>query len=223
MTPVTISFDTNAHIGNLRCEIEMFQGAPLARILFDNLYPMTITDIKFKAKGYNAFGEPIEVNGEPYFAILKQNINVKPLESVPRIYAELPNNEIRSLDIEESLIKYQDGTIVKYQGKNEIELTLLELDTYGSGKEITDAIKYFVSSQFQYMPLFTDKGWVCGCGRYNDNANNECYLCGTTKATCLALTSRENLTRLIQKYRRMKREKEEDELIEATKAKKKES
>ena len=114
------------------------------------------------------------------------------------------------------MIKYQDGTIVKYMGKNEIELTLSELDMSGDGKEVTDAIRYFTSPEFKYIPLFTDQGWVCGCGRYNNNSDNECLSCGVAKDSCLSVTSKENLTHMIQEYRNAMREKQKkSELIKA--------
>lgn len=69
MKSVTKSFDTNAHIDSLRCEIKVDNDTPIAIITFTNISTKTITAVRFKARGYNSFGEDVKVNGETYFQL----------------------------------------------------------------------------------------------------------------------------------------------------------
>ena len=54
----------NAHIENIKCNIEVNNGSVLALISFDNLGYGDITAIKFNAVGYNSFGDVVEINGD---------------------------------------------------------------------------------------------------------------------------------------------------------------
>ena len=60
MNTITKTFDINAHIDNLRCNIEIENDTPVVLISFENISEKSITAIKFVAKGYTAFGDEIK-------------------------------------------------------------------------------------------------------------------------------------------------------------------
>lgn len=76
MKSVKKVIDINAHIENLKCQIESSAGGSLALISFDNLGFGTVTAIKFNAIGYNSFGDVIKINGNDRFFLIIQDISI---------------------------------------------------------------------------------------------------------------------------------------------------
>lgn len=201
MNTVTKTFDTNAHIDNLECYIEIENDTPVALISFENISEKSITAIKFVAKGYTAFGDEIKVNDKEFFTIIIQDICIRPNKTVTNIREKLPDKNIRDVVLQEYVVKFDDNTVVKYEGANEIQVDLIKLASYPDGKELVEAAKYFTSLQFEYMPVQLDSGWVCTCGRYNHNNTQKCSCCGIAKDSALSVTNKNFTASFIQKYR----------------------
>ncbi len=201
MNTVTKIFDTNAHIDNLKCNIEIENDTPVALISFENISGKSITAIKFIAKGYTAFGEEIKINDKEYFPITIQDICISPNKTVVNLRASLPDKNIRDVFLQEYMVKFDDSSVEKYEGENEIKVNLLELSSDPAGKELVEAVKCFTSMKFEYMPVQLDSGWICTCGRYNNNNTQKCSCCGIAKDSTLSVTNKSFSASLIQKYR----------------------
>ena len=63
MRTIQKTIDINAHIEELKCEINVDAGNTIAKISFVNLGFGDITAIKFNACGYNSFGDIVPVDG----------------------------------------------------------------------------------------------------------------------------------------------------------------
>lgn len=200
MNTVTKTFDTNAHIDNLKCNIEIENDIPVALISFENICEKSITAIKFIAKGYTAFGDEIKINDKEYFPITIQDICISPNKTVKNIREKLPDKNIRDVFLQEYVVKFDDGSVVKYEGANEIQVDLIKLTSDAAGKELVEAVKYFTSLHFEYMPVQLDDGWVCACGRYNHNDSKKCSCCGSSKEGAFNIKNKDFAIPLIQKY-----------------------
>ena len=99
------------------------------------------------------------------------------------------------------MVKFDDSSVEKYEGENEIKVNLLELSSDPAGKELVEAVKCFTSMKFEYMPVQLDSGWICTCGRYNNNNTQKCSCCGIAKDSALSVTNKSFSASLIQKYR----------------------
>lgn len=71
------TYDINAHIENVVCDIDVKDGLAIAKISFVNLGYGDITAIKFIARGYNSFGDLVLVNGKENFWLIIQDVLVK--------------------------------------------------------------------------------------------------------------------------------------------------
>lgn len=216
MNTITKTFDINAHIDNLECYIEIENDTPVALISFENISEKSITAIKFIAKGYTAFGDEIKVNDKEFFTITIQDICIRPNKTVTNIREKLPDKNIRDVVLQEYVVKFDDGTVVKYEGANEIQVDLIKLASYPDGKELVEAVKYFTSLHFEYMPVQLDSGWICTCGRYNNNNTQKCSCCGIAKDSALSVTNKSFSASLIQKYRTHIQESEKLAFIQKT-------
>lgn len=207
MNTITKTFDINAHIDNLECYIEIENDTPVALISFENISEKSITAIKFIAKGYTAFGDEIKVNDKEFFTIIIQDICIRPNKTVTNIREKLPDKNIRDVVLQEYVVKFVDNTVVKYEGANEIQVDLIKLASYPDGKELVEAVKYFTSLQFEYMPVQLDSGWVCTCGRYNHNNLKKCSCCGSSKEGAFNIKNKDFAVPLIKKYHNTIKEK----------------
>ncbi len=114
MTKSIRIYDINSHICNIECSIKAKANTTEAIISFDNLGYGDITAIKFTARGFDAFGNTIQINEEEDFFVILQDICVRKNTRAKRLKAILPENNIRKLDLEESQICYEDGRVVSY-------------------------------------------------------------------------------------------------------------
>jgi len=74
MKSTTMSYDINAHIENIKCEIVTENSNAVAVISFRNLGYGDITAVKFNAIGYNSFGDIVPVGSREKFFLIIQDI-----------------------------------------------------------------------------------------------------------------------------------------------------
>lgn len=193
--------DINAHITNITCNITVDNGIPETRISFTNLGYGTIEAVKFKAMGFNSFGDIVYVDGEKYFFVVLQDINVKVNESASNLKVNLPSSDIRRLELEECQIRLSDGSYLTYEGKNIIEY---DIDTFDydieNEQEIATALKSYESSAV-CLPKNMADGWVCVCGHYNKISDTTCKLCRNNKDRTFEICSEEGLKKLVEQYK----------------------
>lgn len=181
--------DINAHITNIQSQIVADKGAKKALLRFDNLGYGVITAVKFKVRAYNDFGDVVPVNGKKSFFLVVQDINVPENMSLADIEVELPDLDIRKLDVEESQVRYSDGRVLNYNGEHKIKFVLEEFSA--EEQETLNALRDVFDSRVTYKPLESPYGWICTCGRFNVIENNTCSLCHHTKQSVKEALSEE--------------------------------
>ena len=90
--------DINSHLYNIEASISTQNNLTYANITFLNLGKDTITAVKLEAKAFNAFNEPVLINGKESFYLLIQDISVRKNKVSKNIELQLPNNDIRRLE-----------------------------------------------------------------------------------------------------------------------------
>lgn len=211
MEKVAKIIDVNAHITNIQAQVVSDNDSAKAIISFENLGYGIITAIKFNAKGYNSFGDEVLVAGKNNFLIIIQDIKVKENFVAEGITVKLPNAEIRKIEIEECQICYANGDISTYDGKKEIEFELEEF-TFEE-REIRDALRDVFDEKVTYNLLENEHGWICTCGRYNDNGRAKCSMCGHSKEEVRSALSEEGKQKAVEdkKALDLKRNREAEE------------
>lgn len=189
--------DINAHIENLKCEVNTENGNVVAKISFDNMGYGDITAIKFNACGYNTFEDVVSINGKNNFFLIIQDINIPKNESAVDLKAKLPEGDIRKLDIVESQICFADGSIVTYSGDQSLSFPIEEYDN----QEEIAALHKLYSDKATYKIKDFEQGWICTCGRFNTNNSTKCTLCGKSKSETEKICSEEGIKNLVEKYR----------------------
>lgn len=215
MKEVKKAFDINAHIVNINCEVGYDDDTSKALISFDNLGYGIITAIKFNAKGYNSFGDVVQVNGKEKFFLIIQDISIEKNCAAKDLKAKLPNGDIRKLELEECQICCADGSVLTYGGKDSREIVLEEYDISETDEESINAIEEKLRTQIKYYPKDVDWGWICTCGRLNKLDSSECSSCKNTKADVFSITDEIAVKSIIEEYRKNEEDRQEQAKQEA--------
>lgn len=170
--------DVNAHITNVSCQVLTEDGKAKANITFENLGYGKIIAVKFRAKGFNSFGDVVSVSGEETFLIIIQDIHISKNSTATDIKVSLPSDEIRKIELEENQICFSDGTVITYSGKREIEFDVEKFSSEEQEQIELNALRDVFDSNVTYNLLETECGWICSCGRYNNSDADKCSLCG---------------------------------------------
>lgn len=211
MKSTTMSYDINAHIENIKCEIVTDNSNAVAVISFRNLGYGDITAVKFNAIGYNSFGDIVPIGSREKFFLIIQDILIKKNEEATNLKAKLPATDIRKLVIEEAQICFSNGSVATYEGENIKEIELQEFDN--SHQEEIAAVRKLYDEKIKYTVCEFAEGWICGCGRFNQNESDICTLCGKSKIKTKNLLSSDGLKQLVEEYRsKISAEKEEARL-----------
>lgn len=215
MKTATKTININAHITNIACEISAENDASKALISFDNLGFGVVTAVKFNAKGFNSFGDVVQVAGRDKFYLIIQDISIDKNTSAKNLKAKLPNSYIRRLELEECQICYADGSVTSYDGVDNIEFEIEEYETYGTEKEALEAIRDVVSTEAKYIPQNFDTGWMCSCGSYNTNDLGICSNCGVEKSDIFKITDSAFISDIIAKHHKNEEDRQEKAKQEA--------
>ena len=170
--------DLNANILYLKHEIVADTSKTQARIEFRNMAYGTIAAVKFEARGYNAFGDEIQIDGKPTFDIVAQDLIISP-KKYAKLDIVLPNNDIRKLDIRLKQVCYANGKIVDEQLENKVTYKIENLDGTGGLEELE--AKRLLKKKNEEAICFSKKigqNWICICGYLNKNTDTICHQCG---------------------------------------------
>lgn len=204
-----IVVDKNAHISNIASKIEVANGNAVAKVSFTNLGYGVITAIKFIAKGFNAFGDPILIAGKEKFYLIIQDIHVDRHDAAENLIAAMPSGEVRKLELEEYQVCYEDGTITSYKGKDNYELTVEPIDK--SDVDTCDALKDKYGLQIKYVPQKLADGWLCGCGALNKLERKFCYSCDNSYDDMMMSSSKSGIDEIKLQYQEKKKLQEREE------------
>ena len=194
------TIDINAHVQNITYQISTDADISVAIIGFDNLGFGTVTAIKFEAKGYNAFGDIVQINGKEKFFLIIQDILIEKNGQARNLKVILPDPYIKKLELVEAQICYSDGDVISYEGENLKEFEIEEYDEYGSEKDIVDALRDRFGINFKYKPIECLDGWICGCGRFN-KSKIKCSGCGNLKEDLFKYTSESEIEKMIPLFK----------------------
>lgn len=202
MKTVTKTIDINAHITNITCKVGVDDDVSKALISFDNLGFGVVTAVKFNAKGFNSFGDVVQVGGKDKFYLIIQDIRIEKNTSAKNLKAKLPDSDIRKLELEECQICYADGSVLSYAGEDSKEFEIEQFGNVGSEKETLAAIQDIVSPVAKSIPQDVDFGWLCSCERYNANNLSDCSNCGVKKSEIFKITDPAFIADIIAKHRK---------------------
>lgn len=197
MKKISKKIDINSHIEDLNCEISLENGNVIAKISFTNLGDGDITAIKFNGAGYNSFGDIVPINGKDKFFLIIQDIVIKKNEMAIELRAELPNADIKKLELEECQICYADGNVVSYDGENCLTFELEEIDN----TEQLSALHKMFDKNVKFVPKDFEQGWVCACGRFNKHEKGICSKCQKNKLETIHICSEDTLKKLVEEYK----------------------
>lgn len=203
-----VFIDENAHIQNLCCEVNLDGGIPKATISFDNLGYGVITAIKFCAQGFNAFNDIVLIEGKGSFFLIVQDISIDKNSYAEGLTVQLPDSDIRRLELKESQICFADGTVATYKGakEKEFELDSFEEPETEEEERLFYAIQDVISDKVKYIPQEDESGWVCSCGRYNPKEYSVCTCCGVEKSEIFQIADPENYEAILEKQKELEEE-----------------
>ncbi|MDR3128045.1 MAG: hypothetical protein LBT99_01785 [Bifidobacteriaceae bacterium] len=175
------------------------------KLAFNNYTAKDIKAIKINLKAKNIFGESIIFNGKDVLKLILENPDISPnppFESDHFIYnvkfpnslssknifiLHLENDQIRNLEIIVTEIIYTDNSITKIEDYSTIEQPQLTEIIYSDPLNINRINKINkilhekgVKSS-TYLPIFSDKFWVCSCGCINPKTAKNCLNCSASK------------------------------------------
>lgn len=211
-----IKVDINSEIRELSYEIKIENSIPFVYVSFKNVAKTTMTAIKFLAKGYNSFGDVININGKDNFLIMLQDLSIDTDKSIKPIKIQLPNAEIRTVELTENQYCFADGTIKTYLEPNYIEYGIEEYDTKVVNECLVLNSLKEIQPQTKNKPIQLEKHWVCSCGKLNDDNEVYCLNCKAGKEEVFRVQNEETIETLISEYK----QKEEERTIQREKDKK---
>lgn len=202
-----VKLDINSSISELSYEIKIENNIPFLYVSFKNVAQSSMKAIKFLAQGYNSFGDIVKVNSKDNFLIMIQDLSIDTDKSIKPIKIQLPNADIRTIELLENQYCFEDGIIKKYLGPNYIEYEIEEYDTNVENEcLILKSIKE-IYPQTKNRPLQLNGYWVCSCGKLNVNENIYCLNCGIEKKEIFDVQSEETIQILISKYNKKEEER----------------
>ena len=211
-----IKLDMNSAISELSYEIKTENNIPFVYISFKNVAKSTMTAIKFLAKGYNSFGDIININGKDNFLIMLQDLSIDTDKSIKPIKIQLPNAEIRTIELLENQYCFVDGTIKTYLEPDYIEYEIEEYDTNVENERIVLNSLKEVQPQTKNKPIQLGKYWICSCGKLNDTEDLYCLNCKVGKEEVFSVQNEKTIETLISEHK----QKEEQRTIQREKDKK---
>ena len=211
-----IKLDMNSAISELSYEIKIENNIPFVYVSFRNVAKSTMTAIKFLAKGYNSFGDIININGKDNFLIMLQDLSIYTDKSIKPIKIQLPNAEIRTIELLENQYCFADGTIKTYLEPDYIEYEIEEYDTNVENERLVLNSLKEIQPQTKNKPIQLEKYWVCSCGKLNDTEDLYCLNCKVGKEEVFSVQNEKKIEDLIAEHK----QKEEERTIQREKNKK---
>lgn len=130
---------------------------------------------------------------------------------------KLFNINVRNVKIILNKIVYADGEIKNYSDENYIDKAELEsinnLDDKLVSLSKTEFSKNNDQYELKYIPKNSSNGyWICGCGQYNQDKNDECVRCKIKKARIFEITSKEYFDKCLEEEKKKRAEEEKEYL-----------
>ena len=207
--------DLNAIIRDLSFFIQNNSEGAWVQLHFTNATDEVISALKFRAKGKNSFDDIIQIKDDDYFQLIAQDINLKS-NAVGDVKINLPDSNIRKLELELQQVCFSDGKIVIPDKPDivdyEIELLCNSWSSQGSSEK--DALDYLkgLNSKAICYPRRIEKGWICTCGMLNKNTNIVCTNCGCRQVMIFDKCTEDIVNqKIVEKKEREQKEQEEKE------------
>ena len=202
---VTKSVDMNANILYLKHEIVADTSKTQARIEFRNMAYGTITAVKFEAKGYNAFGDEIQIDGKPTFDIVVQDLAIAPKKYASLNYV-LPRQDIRKLDLKLRQVCYANGKIVDALSEEFVTYRIEDIDENRDVQNQQEREeRVILKRRLDEAVCFSKRygrNWICICGYLNKNTDAICKYCGCKEIEMLQEYSEERVREKIEEKKR---------------------
>lgn len=218
------SVDLNAHIETLECSIVVENNKPYGIISFTNLGYGTLTAIKLIARGFNSFGDEILVNGKNEFFIILQDLSIPINTKASDIKVNIPDFNIRHIDIREGQLVFAGGKTTSYNKPNIREYIVDILDSSDEHEsKVLEILRTYESSAI-CLPSKNETGWICVCGQFNCNDSEQCSKCAKQREETFSLAKPEELERRILQRHEEKiamEERKKEEEVNAQKQRKK--
>ncbi len=214
---VTKSVDMNANILYLKHEIVADTSKTQARIEFRNMAYGTITAVKFEARGYNAFGDEIQIAGKNTFDIVAQDLIIAP-KKYAKLDSVLPSKDIRKLDLKLKQVCYANGKIVNVQPEEIVTYEIEELEgVKGQLEYEAKNILEKKTAEAKCFPKRYGRDWICICGYLNKNTDAICKKCGCKQVELFETCTKEAVAEAIKERKEQERRKraEEEARLEA--------
>lgn len=221
---VTKSVDMNANILYLKNEIVADTSKTQARIEFRNMAYGTITAVKFEAKGYNVFGDEIQIDGKPTFDIVVQDLAIAP-KKYAKIESILPSRDIRKLDLKLKQVYYANGKIIDALPEDNVTYQVEELNGE-KGQQEKEAKAFLEKKNIEAIcfPKKYGRKWICICGYLNNNTDVTCKNCGCRQVDVFETCTEDAVydTLRIQHEQEKVRQEQEKARLEAERVKREE-
>ncbi len=148
-----------------------------------------------------------------------QDIAIGINKAASNLIINLPNSDIRRLELEENQIRLSDGTLLTYAGENIVEFDLHIFELHNE-HEIITVLKDYEPSAI-CLPANLENGWVCLCGHFNKTSDAACNSCGKNKDKTFDICSEAGIKRAVEDYKEkqdaLKKVKEDSESAEKEK------
>lgn len=201
---VAKSVDMNANILYLKHEIVADTSKTQAKIEFRSMAYGTINAVKFEAKGYNAFGDVIQIAGKTTFDIVAQDLVIAP-KKYAKIESVLPSRDIRKLDLKLKQVCYANGRIVNTLPENNVTYQFESLDDRVALDQQEKQERVIIRRRLDEAICLSKRygrNWICICGYLNKNTDAICKNCGCKEVEMLEEFSKEAVDERIETNRR---------------------
>ena len=150
------------------------------QISLENIGNVVIEALKINAYGYNAFGEPIEVDGKDFFELLIQDIHLNENTATSIVVdQDIPDTTIRKLELKITQVLTDSMPVFAQILNFDIDRQIIkssEEKEYFYRKNV-----YFRDLKRIFYPKKNDKYWLCPCGYINSSYSDKCSYCHSDK------------------------------------------
>lgn len=184
----------------------------LLQLKFVNVGQKSITSISIDVSCYDEFNELVTDSSEK-IKYIYQDINLNSNDiGGSREGIKLFNTNVRNVEVILNKVVFSDGEIKEYTNtdyvyKNELE-SIDILDDRVKSIAKAEFNKKNLKYKLEFMPKNTENGyWICGCGQYNEDKNDECVRCKVKKSELFELSSKEYCDKKVDKENKNKKRK----------------
>lgn len=150
------------------------------QISLENIGNVVIEALKINAYGYNAFGEPIEIEGKDFFELLIQDIHLKENTATSIVVEQnIPDTTIRKLELKITQVLTDSMPVFAQILNFDIDRKIIKSSE--EKEYFYDKNVYFRDLKKIFYPKNNDKYWLCPCGYINSIYSDNCSYCHSNK------------------------------------------